>query len=227
MEIIYEDKYLIVVNKPAGWIVQGAKAEENSLLRKLKELIKIREGKKGEVFLGVVHRLDKVVSGALVLAKRSKVAQRLGESFQKGEVVKTYLAVVEGNLSGEGLWENYLRWDPVKKRTLVLEVFSSHTKVSQTIYKSVYSSKDYSIVLLSPLTGRKHQLRAVLAKMGHPILGDVRYGSKVKVLKGEGILLHAWYLSFPHPLSKEKMEFWAKIPSYFPKFFEIDLRGAI
>ncbi len=217
MKIIYEDKYFLVVNKPAGLVVQGTKTEKRSLLKKLKEFIKIREGKQGDIFLGVVHRLDRVVSGVIVLAKRSKVAKRFFESFKKGEVIKVYLAVVEGYFRGEGLWENYLKWDSFIRKTLVYETPSPNCKVAKTFYKTIFSSKFQSIILLSPLTGRKHQLRSVLEKIGHPILGDKKYGSKVEILKGKAILLHSLFLSFPHPLSKEEMKFWAEPPSYFPK----------
>lgn len=217
LRIIYEDKYFVVVNKPAQWVVQGTKSEKNSLFKSLKEFIKIRESKKGEVFLGVVHRLDKVVSGAVVLAKRSKVAKKFLESFKKGEILKVYIAVVEGCLLGEGLWENYLKWNSFKRKALVYEIPFSDSKIARTFYKVIFSSKFQSLVLLSPLTGRKHQLRGVLEKVGHPILGDIKYGSKIEILRGKAILLHSLFLSFPHPLSGERMEFWAELPSYFPK----------
>jgi 23S rRNA pseudouridine1911/1915/1917 synthase len=175
-EILYEDKYILVVYKPPGLVIQGTKRNEESLLKILKDFIKERDKKPGNVFLGVVHKLDKKVSGILVLAKRSKSAKKLFESFQRKEVIKLYIAKVEGNFEGEGIWEDYL---------------------------------------LMPLTGRKHQLRAVLSERGYPIIGDIKYGSKRKILNGEAILLHSFYLSFLHPMNKERLEFWAKIPDYF------------
>lgn len=216
MEIIYEDKYFLVVNKPAGLIVQGAKLGEDSLLKRLKEFLRIRENKKGEVFLGVVHRLDKVVSGVLVLAKRSKIAKKFWEIFQKGKVQKVYISLVEGKLLGEGVWENYLKWDSFKKKTLVSDFPLKDAKSATTFYKVINFSEFQSLILLSPLTGRKHQLRAILGKLGCPIVGDKKYGSQRKILNGKAILLHALYLSFLHPLTNEKMDFWAKIPPYFP-----------
>lgn len=214
-EIIYEDKYILVVNKPPGLVVQGAKKDEESLLKILKKFIKERDRKPGEVYLGVVHKLDKKVSGILVLAKRSKSAKRLSESFQKREVMKLYLAKVEGNIKGEGMWEDYLVWDDKKRKAIVLKEISKNAKKAITIYFSLYSLKNETLLLLFPLTGRKHQLRAVLSKRGYPIIGDIKYGSNKKILNGEAMLLHSFYLSFPHPMSKEKLEFWAKIPDYF------------
>ncbi|PMP67015.1 MAG: RluA family pseudouridine synthase [Thermodesulfobacterium geofontis] len=214
-KIIYEDKYILVVNKPPGLVVQGVKRDEESLLRILKDFIKERDKKPGEVFLGVVHKLDKMVSGILVLAKRSKSAKRLSESFQKREVIKLYLARVEGILKGEGVWEDYLLWDDKKRKALVLKETSKNAKKAITVYFSLYSLNNETFLLLIPLTGRKHQLRAVLSRRGCPIIGDIKYGSNKKVLNGEAILLHSFYLSFPHPMSKEKLEFWAEIPNYF------------
>jgi len=227
-EIIYEDKHVLVVYKPPGLAVQGAKRNEESLLKILKNFIKERDKKPGNVFLGVVHKLDKKVSGILVFAKRSKSAKRLFESFQKKEVIKLYIAKVEGILEGEGIWEDYLLWDNIKRRAIVLKRASENAKKAITIYSTLYSLGKETFLLLMPLTGRKHQLRAVLSERGYPIVGDIKYGSKRKILNGKAILLHSLYLSFPHPMSKERLEFWANIPDYFSfdvkyenKIFEI------
>ncbi len=214
-EILYEDKHILVVNKPAGLVVQGAKKEEESFLKWLKDFIKERDNKPGNVFLAVVHKLDKVVSGLMVFAKRSKSAKRLSESFQKKEVKKIYLAEVEGKFEGEGVWEDYLVWNDRKRRAEVFEIPLPEAKKSITLYCTFYYLKDRTFILLFPFTGRKHQLRAVLSKRGHPIVGDRKYGSKKVILKGKAILLHSFYLSFPHPMSKEKLEFWANPPEYF------------
>jgi len=227
-EIIYEDKHVLVVYKPPGLAVQGAKRNEESLLKILKNFIKERDKKPGNVFLGVVHKLDKKVSGILVFAKRSKSAKRLFESFQKKEVIKLYIAKVEGILEGEGIWEDYLLWDNIKKKAVILKKASENAKKAITIYSTLYSLGKETVLLLMPLTGRKHQLRAVLSERGYPIVGDIKYGSKRKILNGKAILLHSLYLSFPHPMSKERLEFWANMPEYFSfdikyenKIFEI------
>ena len=227
-EIIYEDKHVLVVYKPPGLAVQGAKRNEESLLKILKNFIKERDKKPGNVFLGVVHKLDKKVSGILVFAKRSKSAKRLFESFQKKEVIKLYIAKVEGILEGEEIWEDYLLWDNIKKKAVILKKASENAKKAITIYSTLYSLGKETVLLLMPLTGRKHQLRAVLSERGYPIVGDIKYGSKRKILNGKAILLHSLYLSFPHPMSKERLEFWANMPEYFSfdikyenKIFEI------
>ncbi len=217
-EFLYEDKHILIVNKPAGVVVQGAKQKEVSLLLLLKDFIKKRDKKKNNVFLSVVHRLDKGVSGAIVLAKRTKSARRLSESFRKKEVKKLYLAGIEGYLTGEGIWEDYLIWDNKNKKVKLSNEKLENSKKAITIYSTLYNSKKYTYILLLPITGRKHQLRAVLSQRGNPIVGDLKYGSKEKILGGQAILLHSLFLSFPHPISREKMEFWAEIPNYF--FFD-------
>ncbi len=213
-EILYEDKYILIVNKPAGLIVQGAYKKEESFLDLIKSFIKERDKKTGNVFLGVVHRLDKLVSGTLIFAKRSKVAKKLFESFQKKEIFKIYLAEVEGCLEGEGLWENYLLWDERKRKTLVFNNEKGDAKKAITCYFSLKASKR-SKILLIPLTGRKHQLRAVLSRKGFPIVGDLKYGSKTKIKNGRAILLHALFLKFPHPMTREDIEIIAPFPEYF------------
>lgn len=213
-EILYEDKHILVVNKPAGLVVQGAR-KEKSLLEILKSFIKERDKKTGNVFLGVVHKLDKVVSGVMVIAKRSKSARRLTESFKRKEITKLYLARVEGILKGEGIWEDYLIWDYKKRKTKVFKNFSEKAKKAITIYFSLYHSEKTTFVVLLPFTGRKHQLRAVLSEKGYPVVGDMKYGAKQKIFDGKVILLHSLYLKFPHPLSKEQLEFWVNAPEYF------------
>lgn len=214
-EILYEDKYLLVVNKPPDLIVQGAENDQESLLQILKRFIKERDKKLGNVFLGVVHRLDKPVSGALILAKRSKVAKKLFEGFQRGEIIKIYLAKVKGIFQGEGIWEDYLFWDDKKRKTLVLHQEEKRAKKALTLYKTLYSSNKDTYLLLFPLTGRKHQLRAILSARGYPVIGDFKYGDDIKIKRGNIILLHAIFLSFPHPITREKIDIWANVPDYF------------
>ncbi len=217
-EIIYEDKHILAVNKPPGLVVQGG-SDKNSLLKICKDYIKIRDKKPGNVFLGVVHRLDKPVSGVVIFAKRSKSAARIFKSFQAGLVDKIYLAVVEGSFGGEFLWRNYIKWNENKKRA---EVFNEHIKNSKEAYTYAMVIKkqdNRTWLLLYPFTGRKHQLRVVLSHIGHPIIGDIKYGSKIMILKGKAILLHSFYLAFPHPISKEKIELIASPPEYFSSFY--------
>jgi len=199
VEILYEDKYLIIVNKPAGLIVQGARGRVESLLYQLKSFLKLRDQKPGEVFLGVVHRLDKPVSGALVFAKRSKTAGRLFESIRVGLFEKVYLAKVEGKVKEtSGKWVDH--WEG---------------KEALTYFEVIKRTESASLLLLYPLTGRKHQLRKALSQRGYPVIGDLRYGSGHKVERGKALLLHSLYLSFPHPHREVKVEVIARLPRYF------------
>lgn len=203
MEILYEDKYLIVVNKKPGLVVQGSKKEEDSLLVQVKSFLKNRDKKEGRVFLAILHRLDKPVSGALVFAKRSKTASKFFKLLHEHRVTKIYLAKVEGLfMKEEGLWEDYL-------------LIRNKLKPALTLFKLFKREERESFLFLSPLTGRKHQLRIALAKRGYPIVGDRLYGAKQKILKGRAILLHALYLSFPHPHTEEFLEIWVPPPNYF------------
>ncbi len=200
MEILYEDKYFIVINKPAGLVVQGARTREESLFHKVKNFLKSRDQKPGEVFLAVVHRLDKPVSGALVFAKRSKSASKFFKLLQEKNLEKIYLARVEGKFKEKsGIWED----------------FTEEGKKAITFFYLLKTFSRDSLLLLYPFTGRKHQLRRALAERGHPILGDFRYGSKVKIEKGRAILLHSLFLSFPHPYTGERLKIYAPTPYYF------------
>ncbi|MCX7613210.1 MAG: RluA family pseudouridine synthase [Caldimicrobium sp.] len=217
VEIIYHDNYLIVVNKPAGLVTQGARQSKESLLELLKDYIKKRENKPGKVFLAVVHRLDKPVSGVCVLARRSKCANKLFNLIREGKWRKLYLAKVEGLMEGPsyGLWEDYLKIDGSAKGVKILSQPSAEAKRAFTLYEILKREKEETLLLLSPLTGRKHQLRVALSSRGYPIVGDRLYGSKRSLLGGRAILLHALYLDFPHPYSQELMELWAKVPPYY------------
>lgn len=200
MEILYEDKYLIVVNKPAGLIVQGTKDKEKSLFYRLKRYLKERDQKEGEVFLAVVHRLDKPVSGATVFAKRSKTAGKLSRIIQEKKFEKVYLAEVEGFFK-----ENFGIWmDNTEEGKRAITYFFLLKNRTQT-----------SLLLLYPLTGRKHQLRKALSLRGYPIVGDRCYGAKTRVERGKAILLHSLYLRFPHPHMEEVFNVFARPPYYF------------
>ena len=210
-EILYEDKYLIVVDKPAGMVVQGAGTSEESLFLWLKRYLKERNNLEKEPFIGVVHRLDKPVSGPVIFAKRSKVAAKFFELFQSKKVVKIYVAKIKGRIRGDGIWRDYFVWNVAKKKAVLYDEEVEGSKPAITCFKGL----EKGLVLLSPVTGRKHQLRAVLSKRGCPIIGDTKYGSHTKVLKGKAILLHSIFLAFPHPMTKELIKVFAKLPDYF------------
>ncbi len=212
-KILKEDKHIIAVYKPASLVVQGAKRLEESLLLQLKEHIKIRDKKPGNVFLAVVHRLDKPVSGVVLFAKRSKSASKLFQAMQRGEFAKVYLAVIEGKFLSEGLLTDYLRYDERLRKVLAFDKESPSTKRALTYFESLYSTEKYSLLLLSPITGRKHQLRVATSRRGAPIVGDKLYGSKNNL--GGRILLHSLFLSFPHPAKAEREDIFCPLPRSF------------
>jgi len=215
--ILYEDKNILVVNKPAGVIIQGALRKDLSFVERIKDFIKKRENKPGNVFIGIVHRLDKVVSGALVLAKRSKAAKRLTEAFKEKKVIKIYLAEVEGILEGEGISKTWIAWDEVNKKAQISFKPFQKAKEALTYYKAlqVIQDKKRTLVLLFPFTVKKHQLRSLLSFLGYPVVGDLKYGSKIKIKEGKAILLHSYFLKFPHPITKEPIAVIAPLPPYF------------
>ena len=217
VEILYEDRKLLVVYKPAGLLVQGDRTGDPSLLDLVRDYLKEKYDKPGRVYLGLVHRLDRVTSGLVVLARTSKVAARLSEAFREGEIAKAYLAVVEGRLGLEaGVFRHYLRWESSRGRTLVRKRPAPGFQEALTAFHTLESFSNHTALLLFPETGRKHQLRAQWAFEGYPIVGDRRYGSKTRVLSGRALLLHALALAFRHPSSQKPLFFWAPPPVYFP-----------
>lgn len=215
LEVLYLDKYLIAVNKPAGLVVQGARFREESLLELTRDYLKIRENREGRAFLAVVHRLDRPVSGVCLFARRSKTARKLFQIITEKRFLKIYLARVEGAFKeNEGLFIDYLEYKDGKG--IVVDGGEMETgKEAVTFFRRLRQERAESLLLLSPITGRKHQLRIALAKRGYPIVGDYRYGSKIKILGGKAILLHALLLSLPHPHLETSLELYAPLPSYF------------
>lgn len=214
-KILKEDKYILAVYKPPSLVVQGAKMVHESLFLQLKEHIKIRDKKPGNVFLAVVHRLDKPVSGVVLFAKRSKSASKLFQAMQKGDFAKVYLAMVEGKFIGGGFLIDYLKHEERLQKVIAFDKEAASTKRALTYFESLYSTEKYSLLLLFPLTGRKHQLRVATSRRGAPIIGDKLYGSKVNL--GGRILLHSLFLSFPHPARGESEDIFCPVPQSFLK----------
>ena len=194
MTVVYEDNHIIIVNKTASEIVQGDKTGDTPLSETVKQYLKEKYSKPGNVFIGVAHRLDRPVSGLVVFAKTSKALSRLNEMFKNSEVKKTYWAVVK-NLprEEEGELVNYL------VRNEILH------------YRLIGRSQNYYLLEIDLKTGRHHQIRCQLAKMGCPIKGDLKYGSPRSNPDGS-ICLHARYIRFVHPVSKEPIEVEAPVP---------------
>jgi len=211
LKVIYEDNHLLVVSKPAMLPTMGVDHDRPSLLSVAKEYIREKYDKPGNVYLGIVSRLDAPVTGVVLMARTSKAASRLSEAFRKRDVEKTYWAVVDGMPDEpEGTLEHYLRKDERHRKVHVTHAGSEGAQLARLSYKLVSKSNDKSLLEIQLETGRKHQIRVQLAKIGLPILGDFKYGCQAQF--PEGIALHAISTSVKHPVRDEIMTFKAKIP---------------
>ena len=196
LNILYEDNHIIAVYKPSGVLAQGDETGEESLLDLVKKYIKEKRKKPGNVFLGLVHRLDRPVSGIIIFAKTSKGASRLSEQFRNHEVEKTYHAVVSGKMDRKkGVIFSHLMKDEDKNKVFVRQSASRDTKESELSHAVVESNTKFSLLKVKPLTGRSHQIRAQLSSVGHPIVGDIKYGAK-ESLPDNSIMLSATGLTF-------------------------------
>ena len=215
IKILYEDNHLLVVVKPVNMPVCEDSSGDMDLLSYLKGYIKDKYNKPGNVYLGLIHRLDRPVSGIMVFAKTSKCASRLSEQVRVGKLHKKYYAVVCGNLSGNGVFKDKLLKD---SRTNMVTV-DSRGKDSSLEYNVISNKNGYSLVDINLITGRSHQIRVQFSSRGYPLYGDQRYNMSASV--GEQIALFSYYLSFYHPISGELMEFSEILPNRKPfNFFK-------
>lgn len=206
MTPVYEDNHIIIVRKEAGEIVQGDKTGDTPLSETIKAYLKEKYQKPGNVFCGVVHRIDRPVAGLVVFAKTSKALARLNEMLKKGEIHKTYWALVEGKRTEkEGEIESWLQSDGRLNKTRVVSKGAPDAKLSKLRYRVIAEGDRYSLLEVELLTGRKHQIRAQLSSTGTPIKGDLKYGAR-RSNPGGGISLLAKKIEFIHPVSKEKIE---------------------
>ena len=213
MEVVYEDNHLIIVNKTASEIVQGDKTGDTPLSETVKQYIKEKYAKPGNVFLGVVHRLDRPVSGLVVFAKTSKALARLNEMFRNSEVKKTYWAIVKQRPpQDEGELVNYLVRNEKQNKSYAYDKEVKNSKKAVLHYRLIGHSQNYFLLEVDLKTGRHHQIRCQLAKMGCPIKGDLKYGFARSNPDGS-ICLHAHRVKFVHPVSKELIDVTAPLPS--------------
>ena len=213
MKVVYEDNHLIVVNKTASEIVQGDKTGDTPLSETVKQYIKEKYNKPGNVFLGVTHRLDRPVSGLVVFAKTSKALARLNDMFRLGEVKKTYWAIVkERPKELEGELVHWLVRNEKQNKSYAYDKEKANSKKAILRYKLIGHSQNYHLLEVDLQTGRHHQIRCQLAKMGCPIKGDLKYGSSRSNPDGS-ICLHARRVTFIHPVSKELIDLTAPLPS--------------
>jgi len=211
VEILYEDNHCLAIAKPAGFPTTHYQAREETLDRAVKQYLKEKYHKPGNVFLGIVHRLDRPVSGVLMFARTSKGAARLAEQFRHGTVEKVYWAVVEGDLAKPaGTLEDWLRKDRIAARVEVVDAQTPGARQALLHYQRKAQHGGLTLLEVRPQTGRTHQLRVQLAQRGCPIYGDAKYGS-IRVFD-EAIALHARSLTFLHPIRYEPITLTAELP---------------
>ena len=213
LQILHEDNHIIVVNKRVGDIVQGDKTGDKPLSEVVKEYIKVKYNKPSEVFLGVVHRLDRPTTGIVVFARTSKALTRMNELFSNRETQKTYWAIVKNKpINTEDKLVHYLKRNEKNNtsKAHLKEVFDS--KLASLDYKIIATLQNYFALEINLHTGRHHQIRAQLSAIGSPIKGDLKYGFDRSNPDG-GIHLHARKLVFAHPVSKENIEIIAPTPN--------------
>ena len=210
--ILYEDNHLIAVNKPSGILVQGDCTGNTPLVEITKQYIKKRDEKPGNVFLGVIHRIDRPTSGVVLFAKTSKALSRMNKMFAEKQVDKTYWAVVEGTVKKkEQRLEHYLVRNNKINKSFVSDQKRDNTKKAIMHYKVLLRLKSYSLLKVTLETGRHHQIRVQLSQIQHSIKGDLKYNSK-RSNRDQSISLLAKTLKFTHPVSGKEIEIDTELP---------------
>lgn len=210
--IIYEDNHLIAINKPIGILVQGDETGDTPLSELVKEFLKARDNKPGNVFCGVIHRIDRPVSGIVILAKTSKGLSKMNELFREDKITKTYRALVNGiPAEEEKELKNFLRKNSKTKKADVFNKAVENSKESVLTYRILEVRAQQALLEVKPVTGRFHQIRAQLAFNKTPIVGDIKYGAH-QALKNKSICLHAYMVEFVHPIKNEAVKIWCEAP---------------
>ena len=233
LDILFEDNHCLALNKPAGWPTTHFEGRDETVDRLAKSYLKEKYGKPGNVFLGVVHRLDKPVSGGLLFARTSKAAARLSEQFRNGAVEKVYWAVIEADprlaargvqrpepaaaLELAGTLENWLVKDDAAGKIVTVPNATPGARHALLHYAKKAEHGGLTLLELRPQTGRKHQLRVQLAARGYPIYGDRKYGSRHAL--GHAIALHARSLTFLHPTRQDPISITAEVPKLWRSRF--------
>jgi 23S rRNA pseudouridine1911/1915/1917 synthase len=200
-QVLYEDNHCIAVVKPAGLLTAGDRTGDVALADQVRDYLRVKYKKPGNVFVGIVHRLDRPVGGVVLFARTSKAASRLSEQFRSGRVEKVYEALVEGRVAlREGLLEDRLVKDHKKNVVRCSSAANPRARESQLSYRRLRTAPSTTLLEIRPMTGRSHQIRVQLASAGHPIVGDRKYGSKRPF--EDGIALRAVRLTFEHPTTK-------------------------
>ena len=215
LEILYEDNHLLAVNKPAGLPTMGVAASESSLVALARSYLKVKYHKPGNVYLGVVSRLDALATGVVLLARTSKAAGRLSRQFRERDVAKAYWALVSRPPQPEaGEWVDWLCKDEPQQKVVVCRSTLAGAREARLRYQTVPQREGWIRLEIELITGRKHQIRVQLAAHGCPILGDRKYGSTVPFPRG--IALHARRLELEHPVHNQPLRLIAPLPRYWP-----------
>ena len=211
-QILYEDNHLLIINKRAGQLVQGDKTGDESLLETLKHFIKERDHKPGNVFLGLVHRIDRPTSGLVIYAKTSKALSRLTQMIKNREIKKTYWAIVPKEIVPKSQrLVHYLKKNEKNNKAIIFTKPTDGAKEAILTYTIIKVLDNYQLLEVDLETGRHHQIRAQLSKIDLPIKGDLKYGAPRSNQDG-GISLHARKLEFIHPVTRERIEITAPVP---------------
>ena len=212
MNVVYEDNHLIIVYKEAGEIVQGDKSGDEPLSEMVKQWIKEKYQKPGNVFLGVVHRLDRPVAGLVIFARTSKALTRLNEMFRNGDIHKTYWAIVQQPpIESESTLTDWLVRNTQQNKSYAYNMPAPMAKKSILHYKNISSTERYTLLEVNLMTGRHHQIRCQLANIGCPIKGDLKYGAARSNPDGS-ICLLSHKVEFVHPVSKKKIKVVSPLP---------------
>ena len=216
-DVLYLDNHLLIVNKSPGFLAQADKTGDSDLLTLARDFLKKKFNRSGNVYLGLVHRLDRPVSGIMALARTTKAASRLSAQFRNNTPQKRYLALVEGNCSGQGTYIDYI----LKQNKKVRIIAPSHPKAlyAELAWRVVINRNHLSLLDIMLKTGRPHQIRVQLANAGFPILGDLRYGAQKKFDR-ENIALHNYLLGLEHPVKKQYMQWKVKPPLSWDGYFD-------
>lgn len=218
MTPVYEDNHIIIVDKSPGEIVQGDKTGDKPLSETVKAFLKEKYAKPGNVFCGVVHRIDRPVGGLVIFAKTSKALERLNKMLRDGQIHKSYLAIVQGAPHDDAATlTHYITTTERNNKSYASTSPTPQGKIAVLEYEVLARGERYSLLAINLLTGRKHQIRVQLSAIGHPIKGDLKYGARRSNLSGS-ISLRAQKIQFKHPVSGKEIDVCAPLPDYEPLF---------
>lgn len=210
--ILFEDNHILVAIKPQNMPSQADESEDLDFLTQLKKYVKDKYNKPGDVYLGLVHRLDRPTGGVMVFARTSKAASRLSRQLKEHQMQKQYAAIVSADIPPSADLKDYLKKNCQTNVSAVVDPEEAGAKLALLHYDVIQKAAGYSLLHVSLMTGRSHQIRVQLANIGAPLAGDVKYGGA----KCEKLCLWAYKLTFMHPVTKESLEFCAPYPEYFP-----------